>query len=256
MLLLDRPTLIVLLLGLSGCASRQYADSTLLSQRPASSVYSIRPVAAAWQQSSILRVIAPDTYLVQLGEGLGDDTVSLFGVKSVASLEPLNARQQTLDIVMPGQKISIEAVSRSENGRLFVLIKKGEKNEDYPSLALTLVQRGLVLPSIACRKIDACTPAVLSVLGAEAIAQACETYWSAKKGRAAAIDLASAAAGSDLGLNATHTWVGDVVSHHFVPYKERDRIPVCRRVHFSDPLMTALSVEQLGFKPMPPASSK
>jgi hypothetical protein len=168
---------------------------------------------------------------------------------------PVNARQQALDIVMPGQKISIEPVSRSENGRLFVLIKKGEMNEEHPSLALTLVQRGLVLPFISCRKIDACTPAVLAVLGAETIARACETYWSAKEGRAAPSDLASAAGSTDFGLDTAHTWVGDLVSHKFVPYKERDRIPICRRVHFSDPLITASSVERLGFKPMPPASS-
>jgi hypothetical protein len=251
MLLFSRAPLIVILLVVLGCASRQYGELTLLSQRPADSVYPIRPVAAAWLQAGVLRVIAPDTYRVHLGEGLGDDTVSLFGVKSVATLEPLKARQQALDVVMPGQKISVEPVSRSENGRLFVFIK----NEEQKSLALELVQRGLVLPSLVCRKIDVCTPAVLSVLGAEAVARACEKRWSGTV-PAAAPDLGATSSSSPLGLDGTPTWVGDVVGHHFVPYKERDRIPFCRRVHFSDSLMTAASVEKLGFKPMPQASSR
>jgi hypothetical protein len=251
MLLFSRVPLIIILLVLIGCASRQYADSTLLSQRPASSVYSIQPVAAGWLKAGILRVIAPDTYLVQLGEGLGDDRVSLFGVKALASLELSDARQQTLDVVMPGQKVSVEPVSKSENGRMFVFIKSAE----HKSLAVELVKRGLVLPSLVCRKIDICTPAVLSVLGAEEVARACEKRWTGDV-PAAAPDLAPASSNSPPRLDGITTFVGDVVSHKFVPYKERDRIPFCRRVHFSDPQMTAWDVEQLGFKPMPLASSK
>lgn len=250
MLLFERVVLISLFLGPMGCASREYGAATLLSPRSARSVYPIQPAAAVWIDALMLRVIAPDTFRIRLAKGQGDETVSLFGVRALSNTEvnpEFNfdstwARQQTLDVVMPGQNVSVEPVSRSENGKLFVIIK----TEARENLAIELAKKGLVVPSVVCRNIDVCTPPVLSLLRLDAVALACELHFAENKGRA----VPQTRDEPDPERDGAPSWVGDVVSHEFVPYRERDRIPFCRRALFSGRSMSAVHVEKLGFKPL------
>ncbi len=232
----------------AGCQSRRFAHSEQGSiAQGQNGTRGIQQVSETWADATVIKVPAADTYVLSVSGSPGSRTVSLFGLRPAHLLTPEVARQRALDRLMPGNKVSVDIVSRSDSGRLFARIRDAQGD-----VGTWLVERGVASPFVVCRAVDRCTPSALRDLGVEDIAAACSrtrsSWHSAQQDHL-----------EEILSREQIRWVGDLRDRTIVPVDSRQEVPFCARIYFGDGFGDPNGgLEQFGFhrRPSPPPSAR
>lgn len=195
-----------------------------------------------WQQVTIVKVVAADTFVVSRAQEPRSQTLSLFGLRGSPSLDPRVSRQGVLSRLMPGNMVEVDVMARSDGGRLL-----GRLHDTRGDVGIWLAERGVVVPFLVCRGVDQCSPQLLDSARVYELAKAC----SKAPGN---VVPGQVDATRDFIERENIRWVGDIRDHTFVSPWRRYEVPLCYRIYFAgrktEPdAQLGAAIEQLGFRP-------